>query len=381
MSKKKIAFPTLYKKTSTGAIQEWTTWVVGADIHTKWGQKDGALQTISETIKSGKNIGKSNETTPAEQAEFEAKARWLLKIKKGYVEEETDAGKGKVNTDVITGGIFPMLAHVYEDNKKHVKFPAYVQPKLDGHRCIATVKNGKCTLWSRTRKPILSMPHIIEQLEKVCSSNDIEDIAFDGELYNHNNPDKFEELTSYIRDSKPLASDLQHMVSYYVYDIADNADAYSERVKELNSIFKATLPSSIEVVSTFKVENEEEMYDQFYAFTKNKYEGAMYRSADGKYVNKRSRDLMKIKEFKDAEFTVARVEEGRGKMEGHAVFICLAHNGSEFKVKMAAPQEKLKEIYNNSEKYINKQLTVKYQGLTADSIPRFPVGMRFREDV
>ena len=40
----------------------------------------------------------------------------------------------------------PMLAHEFKKNKHKVKYPCIVQPKLDGIRCIATIKDGKCTL-------------------------------------------------------------------------------------------------------------------------------------------------------------------------------------------------------------------------------------------
>ena len=176
-------FPTLYKQTSTGAMQQWTIAVEGATIRTFWGQTGGKLQEGSDTIRAGKNIGKANETTPEEQAKAEAKSQWELKLKKGYVEQLGQAKAGKVDK-IIEGGIFPMLAHTIEKRGKDLKYPCYVQPKLDGHRCIAICKNGKVTLWSRTRKLITGVPHIIKALESIGGFAG-EHFILDGELYNH----------------------------------------------------------------------------------------------------------------------------------------------------------------------------------------------------
>lgn len=378
MPKKSAALPALYKKSSTGAIQKWCISTSGISIITEWGVVDGKMQKTTETIHFGKNVGKKNETTPEEQAALEAASRWDKKLKSGYVQTIASASSGAVDA-VIEGGVFPMLAHVYENNKKHVKFPAFVQPKFDGHRCIAVVNGGKCTLWSRTRKKIESMPHIVKLVEDAARESKIEDIIFDGELYNHDYHDRFEELTSKIRQQQP-AEDCE-LVKYYIYDIVDTTKPFKDRKKLLSSILENGKYEHLYEVDTYNAVDEEELYDLFYSFINNGYEGAMYRDKDALYVNKRSRSLLKVKEFKDSEFTVVGIEEGRGKMEGHAVIICTAVSGETFKVKMAMAQEELRHIYLNSSDYVGKQLTVKYQGLTAKSIPRFPVGVRFREDL
>src|SRR5271165_992689 len=92
-------FPTLYKRTSTGAIQMWSIGVEGNIIVTDFGQKDGKIQHAEETIKLGKNIGRANETTPSEQALAEAASKWEGKVKKGYVEEIDRAAAGEKDID------------------------------------------------------------------------------------------------------------------------------------------------------------------------------------------------------------------------------------------------------------------------------------------
>jgi DNA ligase-1 len=369
----------LYKKTSTGAIQTWRIWAEDNTIVTEYGQLEGKKQQARDTITEGKNIGRSNETTPIQQAQAEAKAQWEQKVKKGYVDKLEDAQAGKVDTTVITGGVLPMLAHPYSKQGHKIKFPAYVQPKLDGHRCMAlkTASGGPWTLWSRTRKPITGVPHIIEALNDMDLP---EHSILDGELYNHDYRDKFEELTSFIKRPEPKPG--HEVVQYHIYDLAhDDVAPFSIRLKGIEDIPRRTKNPAIVVVDTCEAEDEDEMNALFAEFVSQGYEGAIVRNADGLYVNKRSYDLQKVKEFDDAEFEIIRVEEGRGKMAGKAVFICANKDGEEFKAKLVGKLDDLAKYVKEPKKYIGRQLTVQFQGYTNTNIPRFPVGLRFREDV
>jgi DNA ligase-1 len=134
-------FPMLYKKTSTGADQMWEIRVDGNKIITLFGQVNGKIQETPPTVCEGKNIGRANETTPEEQALLEAESQWTRKLKKDYVTTLGAAVAG-ASSDLIEGGILPMLAHKFSEHGDKLKYPCYVQPKLDGHRCLAVV-DGK----------------------------------------------------------------------------------------------------------------------------------------------------------------------------------------------------------------------------------------------
>src|SRR5690606_16762769 len=125
------------------------------NVETEYGQVGGVLQVTQDLVSEGKNIGKKNETTPLQQAALQAQQHWDKKKKQGYTEDLELAS----STDNVLEAIKPMLAHVYEDHPKKITWPAYVQPKLDGMRCIAIVKDHRCKLYSRTQKPIDTMPH------------------------------------------------------------------------------------------------------------------------------------------------------------------------------------------------------------------------------
>lgn len=371
-----LVMPKLYKKTSTGKIQTWQISTAGNEITTTYGLQLGKKQVAREVIAEGKNIGKSNETSPEQQAELEARAQWEQKVKKGYVQTIDDADAGKIDTNFITGGIEPMLAHKYEDQGHKIKYPAYVQPKLDGHRCIAIIQDGTCTLWSRTRKPITGVPHIARELEKVFGSWG--NLVLDGELYNHDYRENFEELTSFIRQVTPKPG--HEVVQYWIYDMI-NDQPFKTRYDQLRHMTHEHIPGIITIVPSFNVEDQEDVLNTFPAYLENGYEGLMIRNKDGAYKNKRSYDLQKVKVMADDEFEVTDVTEGKGKMAGKAMFHVKTKDGKEFRVKMVGKLDDLSHYLDHKEDYIGEMLTVKYQNLSADGIPRFPIALRFREDV
>lgn len=381
-------FPTLYKKTSTGAIQYWSissSYQVGQMndkeyapqwglITTRFGQVNGKEQVTNDTITEGKNTGKKNATTAYQQAEAEALAKWEKQKKKGYVESAEGAQNDELD-ELIEGGIVPMLAQSFSKHAAKIKYPCRTQPKLDGIRCIAIVKGGVCTLWSRTRKPITSCPHIVQELEAAFETRDI---VLDGELYNHEMKADFEKIVSLVRQEEP--GEGHEMVQYHVYDTV-NADTFENRTETLDIIFAAYEFASIVQVETDYVDSEEEVMLFFEKFRKQGYEGAMLRNEDSRYVSKRSYDLQKVKEFEDAEFTIIGIEEGRGKLQGHVgSFVCKTSSGKEFLAKMSGDTSKLQEYFENHTLWKDKKLTVQYQGLTGkEGVPRFPVGVAIRD--
>lgn len=373
-----MQFPMLYKKTSTGADQFWLIWTEGAVIHTQWGQVGGAIQDTRDLIKSGKNLGKKNETSPEQQAELEAQSQWEKKLKKGYVKSLEDARAEKTD-ECIEGGVSPMLAHKFSEQAKKITYPALVQPKFDGHRCIAIVKDGKASLWSRTRKPITGLPHLITYLETLSTARREPNFILDGELYNHEYKDKFEELSSFIRS--PKAKEGYEVVQYHVYDLV-NGNNQSSRLAELHSRLFDNRGhfESIILVETGQIAFREELDEAFAEFLDQGYEGLMVRNINGYYVNKRSYDLQKVKEFDDAEFRVIGVEEGRGKLAGKAIFV-LEHEGREFRAKMKGKLEDLEKYVKDPSLAIGRLMTVRFFGFSnANRVPRFPVGIRFHQE-
>jgi len=395
----RLTFPTLYKKTNTGAIQYWKTWV---DIHypmdevsagilvpdgpavgivrTEFGQRGtDKPQITSDVVEEGKNLGRKNQTTAVQQAMLQAQQQYEKKLKSGYT-YDIDLAE---STDNILDGVKPMLAHVYEDHPKKIKWPAYAQPKLDGMRCIAVIKDGDVKLFTRTQKPIHTVPHIVAALESKFSKMHGEWIL-DGELYNHELKDDFNKLMSILKRDEVHPEHTK--AQYHVYDIVIEGRGFDARSDLLALAFSTEWPRlvgtdwPIHLVDTVAVPNEEELQKYLAESLSQGYEGVMYRNPESHYEGKRSHGLLKVKTFKDDEFEVVDVEEGNGKLMGKAGAIwCLTHEGKPFKAKMKGTLDSLTDFLVNKQNYIGKKLTVKYQNYTPDKIPRFPVGIRFRE--
>lgn len=110
-------------------IMEWSI-TIGKDSKGHYyemthGQKGGKMQTARTYIKSGKNIGRKNETTAEQQCLLEATSKHTYQIeRKGYSIEEPSSVPFR-----------PMLAKVYANEKDKVIFPCVIQVKIDG--CVS----------------------------------------------------------------------------------------------------------------------------------------------------------------------------------------------------------------------------------------------------
>jgi len=314
-----MQFPKLYKLSAKNKIQEWEISTKGNKIIVIQGQFDGKKQRYEETIKEGKNIGRGNETTPEQQAEAEAKSKWEHKHNKDYhLSIKECKGKGKIANK---GGYLPMLAHSFEKHaEKYLKYPCYVQPKLDGLRCISTKDKNGVQLWFRSGKEITTMGHIVDNLDLIMKVGDI----FDGELYIHG--EDFNSFTGAIRANKNLNKKVTKKIQYYIYDVPkinklNEEVPYSKRIKEFKRLSLRNRP--IAITKTIRVSNFKEAMEIYKYFINKGYEGIMFRNTDMPYEQKRSYNLLKYKEFVDDEFTIISIEEGKGILAGHVgAFIC-----------------------------------------------------------
>jgi ATP-dependent DNA ligase len=370
--------PTLYKKTSAGAIEQWTIGVKPLAhpdfaIITNHGQVGGKLIESVDRITEGKNLGKANETTVKEQAEKEAKARWTKKIERnGYVEDQARAAKGETDQE---GGIAPMLAKPHEDVAKKLKAKFIFQKKLNGVRCIAVVDDdGTVTLWSRKREAIvMPVPHIIKALEKLKLPPGT---ILDGELYVHGWT--LQKIASYVRQ-KTKPKDGHERVEYHVYDMPSSDLGNEERdTARMLLLFGAGCELPIVVHESYTVTSVEEAWKLHDEWVRDGYEGGIARNPDAKYqAGKRSADLQKFKRFDEHEFEVTGSAFGRGKYSDIPVLVCKTDEGKEFDCNPPGTLEERRAVDRNA--VVGKKLTVKHFGWTDDKLPAFPVGVVFRD--
>lgn len=378
-------FPQLYKKNNEGKIQVWSIIVAEgytalkskhfAKITTTFGELKGKQQSKEVYVMVGKNKGKKNQTDKVEQAIKDAEGKFNKKLKSGYVKSLKAAKEGKTDK-IIKGGIIPMLALKFQDYADKITFPRIAQPKLDGERCVAVLKKGKVTLWTRTRKPILSCPHIIQQLELVLKGT--KDCKIDGELYKHGlSREDLEVLMGAVRKQKPTAMSSQ--VEFHIYDVVfddEPSETFSDRLK-----FLTLLPdwfSHIKFVDSFTVYSMKFVDKYFKQCLKDGYEGIMIRDMNAPYQFKRSKALLKYKPRDDDEFKIVDVEQGK---DGTVVFRCVTKDKKTFGATKAGKKSENQKYLKNKKKYIGKMLTVQYQGFTGEGKPMFASALRIRGEV
>jgi DNA ligase-1 len=205
-----------------------------------------------------------------------------------------------------------MLAHKYNEDK--ADYPAYIQPKLDGVRCLFTAKGA----FSRADNQFMNVQHIEQALKPFFAKNPT--AVLDGELYNHGLKDDFEKIISLVKKRKPTKDDrveAAELVEYHIYDVASMTIAnYTTRLNYINSISNFQWNHILRRVDTKVALDFDDALKMHKKNLKLGYEGSIYRSFEGKYKGTRSWDLMKFKDFHDAEAHIIGYEIGRGKREG-----------------------------------------------------------------
>jgi DNA ligase-1 len=286
------------------------------------------------------------------------------------IKEEVD-NTASVRGKGITADVpLPMLAHEYHKRGKGFPFPCFTQPKLDGTRCVGIPGRG---LFSRLRKTIPHMEHIIAELNRLPAH-----LILDGELYT--NELTFQEIVGLVKRETLKDGDLekQQKIKYHVYDLIQG-DSYEQRHRGLQALFASHSFQHLVLVSTFHCGSEEEMKEQHARFVADGYEGIMLRNPAGVYKNVRSVDLLKYKEFFDDEYEVVGFKEGEGAEKGCVLWTCKTEKGATFHCRPRGTREDRTELFQKGASYIGKKLTVRFQELTDDGIPRFPVGIAFRD--
>lgn len=352
---------TLYKKAKTGKIQVYTSWTETENRCSESGELGGKL-TPSRTTCYGKNIGKANETTPAEQAILECEAKRQKKLDTGYFKTKEEAETEEV--------FLPMLAAPYKARASKIVYPCNVQPKLDGVRCMAPTTG----LMSRGGK-LYDVMHIDVGMESYRDN-----IVCDGELYIHGMP--LQDLVSLVKKPKEGSEN----VEYWIYDVylpGNKQAEWWERLIALQKVkvaLKTGLTPKIKVVPTYIVEDEEEMKEMHDQFVQEGYEGIIIRETHGTYeLGHRSRHLIKYKEFIDAEFEIINYKGGVGKFEECVTWVCVTEDEKVFDCTPKGTLEQKREWYANASKFMGKKLTVRYQALTNSGKPQFPVGISIRD--
>lgn len=388
---------TLYKLDRKGKVIVWT---IDHDEKSYWtttGDLGGKMTTTLPTLCEAKNIGRANETTVEEQVLSEVRSKIKKQFDNGYSLNIPTSQKFEVS-----------LANKYQDRvaKNKLDFPYLCQMKLDGIRAYIELIDNKVVMKSRKHKEFLSVPHLNNDPLILALFKRYPDLILDGELYNHELKSDFNKIVSLVKKTKPTAEDLAEsarLIQFNCFDcffVNRPELKYVERNTELAEVsagfMSQNIQSSMVFVSSNGIVPPDKYKTQFLndstavegkirEYISQGFEGIMLKK-DVPYNFGRSNDLLKYKFFKDEEYEITDVEDGKGNLAGIASAVWfVTKNGQKFKAGATGTQEWCRELFLNKEAVIGKMGTVKFQELTPvdaegnGGVPRFGKLMSIRD--
>lgn len=363
--------PRLYKQTKTGATQICDISYSGDQFHVTFGQLDGKLQTKSTTCVST-NVGRSNERSPTQQAEFEASAKHTLKAKSGY----------STSLDAPSTVQLPQKVKTYVGNENKIIFPAYSTPKLNGiNGTYWLLPDGTLKLTSRGGLEYPPIPHLEDGVRYLMSMFSTD--CLNGELYIHG--EHLQDITSAVKKPNALSSSL----AFHVFDMPNLGVPYYERAVWLGVMNRVPQPgadpyhtsyyankyvTTVQPVCVASYEDIETHYNQCMA---QGFEGTVISNSNAMYkFNERSTSVYKYKKAIDAEFQVIAYEFDKNK---HVVYTCKTLKGNQFKVKRKGTNAERTLDAQQASDNLDKWLTIEFEVYSKDEVPLKGVGLYFRD--
>lgn len=439
------SLPPLVGMDKKGKLRIWKIWTLNNTVYKSYGEFGGLLITNTRSYQ-GVNQKNKNRTTGDEQAKREAERDWIKQLDKQYVPID-DAGKkmaedikkeklsqGGTNVNIAStirgqkktsktkvdnftipdfdSKIFPMHCHAWSQEPKVLKYfnfddGVYIQPKLDGIRCLAQNTPSGVVLLTKSGKQQVWLSHIRKELSSIFSI--YPNIILDGEMYAEtirgiaekkgkkytyrpsemnelNDEQRFDVISGAVRPVRNEPHPLEQELSYYIFDIADQTKDQDERFKILKTIFNNPAVkkcSHLKMVPTRSITFIEDITEIHDEYAQEGYEGVVLRARDLMYESgKRSMKMRKYKYFIDEEMAIVDLTCDPGVPNEQFTWVCEKVVGGEVKnvsVKPRGTKAMKLNWYENKDEYIGKLLTVKYQRSSANGIPLFPVGKAIRD--
>lgn len=379
------AFPPMYRLSQTEGTSYWR---VGFDGTTNELVTEYGLETTSTGQKGKFQVSRrvlyinNLHKVILSKALQDVRKEYQDKIHEGYSDE---AGK-VIDLPRAQAG------HPYKDQLKpnHFTRGVAIQPKLDGIRARCWRKEGKVIIYSKEFHPFSWFESIREDLN-ILFNYLPSGVGLDGELYSHEMT--FQKLTSVVKTQK-TKHPLNDVVQYYIFDLILLQTDLETRTDILKKAYlKATQEQSLPhlVLLDHAIIHDKNLIKEYLdAYIYYGYEGIVMRKVLGTATKKReieetwykpgkNNNLLKLKTFKDEEGTVVDILEGEGRETGLAIIRIKDKRGNVFDVRPRGSFEKRKKWFQEKSNYIGARYTFRYQDLSDTGVPRFPVGIAFRD--
>ena len=279
----------------------------------------------------------------------------------------------KVFKDLIP--TFPIsLAKVLQGNPT---LPAFVEPKLDGMRCIAKLyhSNGKDIVTFQSRKgfELTGLEPIADELLDNAEVFDLP-VMLDGELYKHGTG--FDEISGAVRRNS--SSNME----YHVFDVITERRSVPLTTRQffLKEMFRDGNFDAIKQVPSTLCHTEEHVNKLYTEYLAMGYEGVMIKDPVRPYIYKRTYAWLKLKPTETYDGIVVGMQEGTGKYKGLLGALMVEISGVVTAVGSGfSDTERL--AFWNSEWLEGKHVEVKGQNISALGRVRFPRFVRLRDDL
>jgi len=432
-----MEWPILYTLTGTQMIRYWKIKVMIEDdivyIYREYGKQGGKPIINKKLI-----IETKSKPTVYEQAIFEAEKDWKeMTEKKGYIPDvelliNTSAQltqftpqnlqshddsqlpikkikislKPVIHSNVqinpeqspyqpLSFKFLPMLANKWIERKKYVKYPCMTQPKLDGVRYTAR-KLSENTVILKTRSDA-ECPFFDEIKNAICHLNLDPNVLLDGEFYSKRLP--FRTLNGYCNrkkiDGKTGYNTIPKMdlesIEYNIFDcyfINHPEKTFNERYQYLIELLLSNNNNYLQLVPVVQIDNESEIQTWHDKFVSDGYEGIIIRNINSPYKLKdRSNNLLKYKNFQDAEFEIVGAKAPTTAKEKGCIIweLRLPESDETFTCRPRDTYTSRKADWiayqTNPSQFIGHMYTVRFQETYENGIPRFPSGIAIRDDL
>ena len=329
------------------------------------------------------------------------------KIIERIIAKDMRCGVSEATINKIWPGTIPsypvMLASGYDQKLvDKIKFPAYVQLKLDGMRFNAIVKGEVVEYRSRNGKE-LTIPNKMFDIPFIRMAKFYgTDMVFDGELLvadaagkpvnrqtGNGILSKSIKGTMSEQEADSVRATLWDAITFEKFSEGVETEPYSVRMAKLSNAIsdmrgqKGQVGHYIDLVWNKEVNDLYTAQKIFEKFLAEGQEGTILKSKDGIWEDKRSKTQIKFKGELECELKVVDWEEGTGKNVGRlGALVCESSDGV-IRVNVGSGySDEQRDEY--TKKVIGKIVTVKYNARIKDKSGVeslfLPVFIELRED-
>ena len=306
----------------------------------------------------------------------EQQEKWMRKILK----KNLAIGVSTKTINKVFPGLIPTfdvaLAQKF-DMKRIKSSEVFIEPKLDGIRCLAIVENREAKLFTRAGKLITNFD---DTLGKELAT--LNDGCYDGEIMSKDFTELMRQV--YRKDDKDISEVYFALFDYIPlkdWKVKQSQLQAWRRYEILSCRLKLANAKYLSLVERQRVKADYDEIKKIHdTYTNQGYEGAMIKSISAPYCFGRDYSVMKFKAFFDADVPIVGYKEGTGKHQNKLGSFLVDYKGVEVNVGSGLTDELREQLWQKPEEHIGRIIEVRYQEETPDGSLRFPTFVCFRND-